>query len=99
MDIEQVRDTINTTFAGLPLPNPRTLIGPLASEDRLSGEEFRKELAGKSWQSLTSEFLSKQGSRFSYLSPKAYRYYLPSLLIASLQEVSDDNSLLHTAAW
>jgi hypothetical protein len=99
VDREQVQEAITTAFAGLPIPKPRTLIQSLHPDDRLSGEEFRKELAGKSWQSLTPELLAEQWSRFSYLSPKAYRYYLPALLIAALQEVSDNNSLMHTAAW
>lgn len=99
MDKEQVREAIHTAFADLPVPKPRTLILPLDAQCRPGGEEFRKALAGKNWQSLTPEFLARKWASFGYLSPKAYRYYSPSLLIAGLQEFPNDSGFLHSVVW
>jgi hypothetical protein len=98
MDREQVRDAICREFAELPLPNPRTLIRPLESRMRSGGEELRNALAGKTWQSLTPEFLTERWSAFSYLSPKAYRYYLPALLNVALEQFVDTD-LTHSVLW
>jgi hypothetical protein len=96
MDVEQVRETINTAFAGLPIPNPRRLLRPFYRQE---GERLRKELAGKSWQSLTSEVLARQRSAFMYLSPKAYRYYLPSLLTWAFRELPEDDRPMHSVVF
>lgn len=49
-------------------------------EMRQAGERF----AGKTWESLTPEFLDKHRFSYCYLSRQGYRYYLPALLMRAL---------------
>ena len=94
MDIEQVREEINAAFANLPVPAPRTL-----TRDRKGAAKIRKEFANKNWQSIPPEFFVKGWSSFYYLSPEAYRYYLPALLLAGLQDTLEDSGLTHSVLW
>jgi hypothetical protein len=49
---------------------------------------------------LTPEFLDARGTAFKYyLSPEAYRYYLPALLTGALQEFSENGSLTYSVVW
>src|SRR5579862_750877 len=93
MEIEQVKDAINAAFPDAPIPSRRTLICRLDRRNRPGGEKIRSVLAGKSWRSLTPEFLAAWWSSFCYLSPEAYCYYLPSLLSGVLHEFSNNNPL------
>lgn len=99
MEGEQVQEAINAAFATLPVPKPRTLLRRVDSKSRPGAEQFRNELAGKRWQDLPSEFLARRWAAFCYLSPEAYRYYLPSLLTASLTEFTDNSSLMHSVVF
>ena len=99
MEREQVQEAIDTAFGGLPIPKPRTIIGDVDSRNRSDAEAFRREIAGKSWQSLTPEFLAKGQFAFCYLSSKAYRYYLPALLTMALKEFQNDGKRIHSVVF
>lgn len=99
MNAEQVQEQIHAAFAGLPVPKPRKLIRHGHDYERSGETKIQQALAGKSWQSLTPEFLAKWWSSFGYLSPEAYRYYLPAILMAALQEPLNDHNQKHTAVW
>ena len=75
--------------------------GPLSAAQvdamRRAGEErIRRDLAGKPWQGLTAEFLEKRWASFCYLSPTAYRYYLPSLLVGALDGLDGRQPFAHS---
>ena len=98
MTPEQVQNAIKTAFPERPIPK-RTILGPLAPQDRLSAKTFERELVGKTWQSLTPEFLATRWSAYCYLSAEAYRYYLPALLMAALKELPNTRGLLHSVVF
>jgi hypothetical protein len=67
--------------------------------DSASQAEFRKALSGRAWQSLTPEFVKQRWSAYCYLSPKAYRYYLPALLVNGLPEAGQPSDFTHTVLF
>lgn len=95
MEAEQLKDAINSAFSGLPVPAATTLIGPVGRHERAVATKFRRAIAGRTWQSLTQDFLGEWSSSFSYLSTEAYRYYLPALLIAGLVDYDGDMEIGH----
>ena len=73
-------ETVPPALADLLLP--KSYFRPLDWESmKRSGEKF----AGRTWQSLTPEFLADNWSSYCYLSRRGYRYYLPALLMEALR--------------
>ncbi|HEY9651759.1 MAG TPA: DUF6714 family protein, partial [Coleofasciculaceae cyanobacterium] len=96
--IDQVRQEIISVFSGLFPPEPTNLIGSFTG-DQYGEEKIRRELAGKSWFSLDSEFLKERWSSFCYLSAEGYCYYLPALLTNCLENLSEENELVHSTVF
>jgi hypothetical protein len=94
-----VRAAIHAAFGNLPTPAERTLILPCAERDRAGEESIRRDLAGKPWQSLSAEFLEQRWASFCYLSPTAYRYYLPSLLVGALDSLDGRQPFVHSVLF
>jgi hypothetical protein len=44
-------------------------------------EELRHELAGKAWTDIDESFVDSQADWLAFLSPQAFRYYLPAWLV------------------
>ncbi len=96
--IEQVEQEVINAFSELESPDPRNIIGSSKGDEE--GEEtIRRELAGKTWLSLDSKFLQDYWSSFCYLSAEGYRYYLPALLIKCLENLSENNELVHPTVY
>lgn len=93
---QQVRATIHRAFAELPVPTREALIPQPPACDDASRAEIREALAGRSWQSLEPEFVEQRWAAFCYLSPEAYRYYLPALIVAGLTEAPEPTDLTHS---
>lgn len=73
-------ETVPPAAADLLLP--KSYFRPLDwASMKGSGEKF----AGKTWQSLTPEFLANNWSSYCYLSRRGYRYYLPALFMEALR--------------
>lgn len=53
--------------------------------DWASMKQAEEKFAGRTWKSLTPEFLANNWSSYCYLSRQGYRYYLPALLIEALR--------------
>lgn len=96
---ERLLAEISEAFGDLPVPIRRNLIRHLHSVDRPGEEQIRQELTGKRWQDLTSEFLGGRLFSFMYLSPEAYRYYLPALLVRAVEETAEDSDLVHSVVY
>jgi hypothetical protein len=95
MERDQVQDAINAAFADLPVPNPQTILR--YGESRAEG--FRGDLAGKKWQGFPMGFFGERWAYFCYLSPEAYRYYLPSLLTEALNVLPDESGLVSSVVY
>lgn len=96
---QSVRAAIEAAFGSLPTPAARTLILPCRERDRAGEERIRRDLAGKPWQSLSAGFLEQRWASFCYLSPIAYRYYLPSLLLGALDGLDGRQPFAHSVLF
>lgn len=99
--IEFVRSAIETAFAGLPVPSAGTLVEPQDDLNRGSAVQIQRDLQGKTWQDLAQqrEYLAKEWAGFCYLAPEAYRYYLPALLMAALEDFTNESSFAHSVVY
>lgn len=81
--LDHVRAQIVTAFAGT---QPATAADLANIPETEEGEDRHIELVLRRqvWNDLDSEFWSKHCWSFSSLLPASYRYYLPSLLLATL---------------
>ncbi|HEX5324869.1 MAG TPA: DUF6714 family protein, partial [Capsulimonadaceae bacterium] len=88
-DKQRVRDQIVSAFEGVPMPEFEEIIAQPSTGD-LAEKKIQKEIAGSTWDSLSVDFLKRLGSAFYYLSPQAFQYYLPSLLVAGIDQEDPD---------
>jgi hypothetical protein len=93
--VREVREAIHRAFGGLRIPQTKWLI----TCNCQSAVRFRERLRGRTWQSLTPEFLKNYWSSYCYLSPVAYRYYLPAMLLAALEPVAETTGLRHSVLF
>ena len=96
---ESAAEVVGAIRAAFPDANP-----PRAAEltpDDLGGyypfeaEELRTSLAGKNWTELTREFIDTHSDWLRYLTPEAFRYYLPAWLLYSVDWMRTD----YAAQW
>jgi len=94
--LDQLRAQIISAFAGT---RPSTAADLANVPEPEEGEEHHIELVlqGQVWNDLDSEFWSQHCWSFGALLPASYRYYLPSLLLATL-DVFDEGGLLIAGA-
>lgn len=92
--VEEVKELILAAFPETVPPAATDLLLPKSyfrmldwKSMKLSGEKF----TGKTWQSLTPEFLYNSWSSYCYLSRQGYRYYLPALLMEALHPEAGQN--------
>ena len=82
---KQLRDQIITAFASALPSTPADLAmlpEPAEGEER----HLELELQGRPWIALDRDFWHQWWPSFGALLPASYRYYLPSLLLLSLDE-------------
>ncbi|MBW4540902.1 MAG: hypothetical protein KME43_17375 [Myxacorys chilensis ATA2-1-KO14] len=96
--VDQVEQEVLVAFSTLETPKPEDLIGP-STGDEIGEQQIQKELAGKNWIDLDTNFLVERWSSFCYLSAEGYRYYLPALLIRCLENLSEENDLIHCTVF
>lgn len=94
---EEVRKSIVAAFEGLQPPEESALIAPRhANAPKIP--EIRRVFGGKRWSDL--DFASAKGnwSFHCYFTPEGWRYYLPALLIRSL-DPRTDFSFVHSVVF
>src|SRR5512145_2494910 len=90
---DQLREQIFTAFASASPSTPADLAlltEPAEDEER----HLELELQGRPWNDLDREFWLQWWPSFSTLLPASYHYYLPSLLLRSLDELPDAVELI-----
>jgi hypothetical protein len=87
----RVREQILSAFQDVPMPEFDEIIAEPSTGEIAEGK-IREQLAGLAWDGLTVDFLKHQWPSFYYLSPLAFQYYLPALLVTALDQ--DDPDLL-----
>lgn len=70
---------IEETFADTPMP-----AGPLLTFIDEQGADYELELTGTAWQTMQPWLLSLNGAAFCWMSPEAFRYFLPAALRAAV---------------
>lgn len=80
---EAVRAEIEAAFGNLPVPRADELRRGSTGDDK-GAQAIQHALQDKTWQELETAFLKRNWASFGYLSAEAYRYYLPALLMRSL---------------
>ena len=86
--LDPLREQIITAFASArPSTAPELANLPEPAEDEKRHLEL--ELQGRSWTELDRDFWHQWWPSYGSLLPASYRYYLPSLLLLSLDEPPD----------
>jgi Family of unknown function (DUF6714) len=77
---DELIHAINAAFVEVPYP-----CGHAISEDTQDDEGTTAHFRGTSWRDHSPEALSRQSFALLIFTPEAFRYFLPSFLVASLR--------------
>ncbi len=112
--IQSVREEIQSAFAGAPQPARNEIIRMDRSLEKALNDPDRQEWANKmrksmaeteelysglNAQHISMEFLRQHWGSTVYFTAKAHRYYLPTLLLAGLDDLPADGDMTHTALF
>lgn len=87
--VEKVKEIILAAFPETAPPAAVDLIFPCFSEkNRESMKRTELNFMGRTWGSLTPEFLEQNWASYCYFSRHGYRYYLPAKLLRALEPQS-----------
>ena len=76
---------ISTAFPAGSLPSAEELTPVwLADSYPFEYQELQEQLAGTRWTDLPGEFIETHGDWLIWLTPKAFRYYVPAWLVYAL---------------
>ncbi len=81
---EELQQRVKSAFALATYPGDDQLV-VVTGGAHLECEQIRAAFQGKRWQHLPLKFLRYHASSLSFLTPEAFRYYLPAFLLAALQ--------------
>lgn len=102
MSVEAVRSKILSAWRNLQ-PLPAEAIGYPSEGLHLERDAVTQFFAGKSWEDISwDELLKYKGDRsacLSFMSPEAYRYYLPSYMLVALDHYLESDVSADSAWW
>jgi len=84
-EVEDLVRQIERAFAETPMP-PAPLLTFLDEE----GADYELELTGTAWQTMQPWLISSTGVAFCWMSPSAFRYFIPAAVRAALLGVAGD---------
>jgi hypothetical protein len=86
---QRLIERIERAFAHLPYPGDNRIVAhsyPGLADDNISEEgRIAAVFRGKHWKDLTLGDLARYSATLSFLSPEAYRFYLPAYLLALIR--------------
>ena len=88
--MSELTDAIAVAFADNVYPGDARLTA--YDQSPLQYDETRRLLIGRSWQNFPAAEFIGGDTPFPDLSPEAFHYYMPALLLASLDPALDVNS-------
>lgn len=92
-DILKLKSEIETAFAEVPYPGDGNLIETRIPEDQ-DAAEFFKGVKWQDWKEKPGQLLSPRVNGYLFfLSPAAFRYYLPLYMIFALTDYYASDSL------
>jgi hypothetical protein len=83
MDAYAVIQQIESAFGDVPYPGDES-ITPEHQPDDVDYVDVANAFRGRHWRDITAEWLTKQGRQVSFLSVKAFVFFLPGYMIAFL---------------
>jgi hypothetical protein len=83
---------IERTFATVPYPGDSDLVYD-NSGDHLECSEVAEAFRGRNWKDLDLDFLRYHAQSIFFLSPAAYRFYLPAYLLVSLRSFAEADTI------
>lgn len=83
MKKENIETQAINSFRDLPHPEAGNIVID-DSGDHLECNQVKENFLPYSWQALPLEIMKNNDSALSFLTPEAFRYYLPAYLVASL---------------
>ncbi len=90
-DAESTRDmseVLDAIYASFPVGNPPRsdeVVAEFVPQAKpLEAVELFRELGGRPWNEVDSEFIEKHGDWLVYLAPQAFAYFLPAWLVYGL---------------
>jgi hypothetical protein len=88
--VDQISKLIHASFPVDPLPDEFWLAGAIRRPLDDIAEELQKRIAERPWVEITIRDWAMTGVSTDivrrYLTPNAFRYYLPSLLVGALRD-------------
>jgi hypothetical protein len=82
---DKIAQQIRESFSSTPYPGDHNIAGDDPFDGVLVEEAFR----GKHWHDITLELLLKHHSKLPFVSPAAYRFYLPAYILGVLYHFED----------
>ena len=91
-------ETITEAFADLPYPGDDRLLTELEVSE---SPEIRREFTGKDWREISpgigdDEWMHWSPDSLNWLSPEAFRYYLPAYLISCIEDAVNADVIPYT---
>lgn len=96
-----VRRRINAAFANARYPGDDNIVYDKTGE-HLECKQVANHFRGTTWQEVDLAFLQKYGARadvsaaLTFMSPEAFRYYLPAFLLVVAEHFGDVDVLVQT---
>ena len=98
-----LKSKIKSDFASVPYPK-----GAITPESEgyinLEAQQIGSFFQGKDWQSITlsalnEEYIGDPAACLNFMTPTAFRYYLPSYLLICLEHNIRSNNILPSTIW
>jgi len=87
-----VLDKLTSSFHTLPYPGDLNLVYDNTGYD-LECVDIQQAFAGKHWSELSQETLIIESSALAFLTPEAFRFYLPAYLSNVVREFDESDAL------
>ena len=97
-DHASVLGQIEEAFGDLPYPGDDHLIAP-SSLQTAEGQRLYNDWKGRDWRSLSLQELRHHAESIFFLTPEAFRYYLPAYLSASVRDSEGVDIIPETLAF
>ena len=91
--VRQLRDAVRRAFWDVPYPgDDRLLADDCNSPDEV--EKLQSQDWNSHWTNVPDRVIEWHANRLAFLSPEAYRFYLPAFIIYSLEKPESSEPVL-----
>ena len=82
-EVLRLLDELEVSFGHLPTPPSHRIV---VDNNDLECQQIRAKLGGRHWRDLTIDDLAGESDALSFLTPEAFRFYLPAFIRVSLTD-------------